>query len=40
MKKTIVVLIALLVAAIFYWQFFMPQPSPAAKAAPSAAAQR
>ena len=29
MRKTIIVLIALAVAALFFWQFFVPTPSPA-----------
>lgn len=31
MQKTIIVLVVLAVAAIFFWQFFAPQPSPAAQ---------
>jgi hypothetical protein len=29
MQKTIIVLIVIAVAAIFFWQFFRPAPSPA-----------
>ncbi|KKU77728.1 MAG: hypothetical protein UY03_C0010G0011 [Parcubacteria group bacterium GW2011_GWA2_47_64] len=31
MQKTIIVLITLTVALIFYWQFFVPSPAPAAE---------
>ena len=31
MQKIIVVLVVLAIAAIFYWQFFAPQPSPASQ---------